>query len=53
LDAEAHVESLVDVDVVREFAQGSPAQRRIVFRVLILELWLERTSASAPLVRSA
>jgi asparagine synthase (glutamine-hydrolysing) len=53
LDAEAHVESLVDVDVVREFAYGSPAQRRIVFRVLILELWLERTSASAPLARSA
>ena len=53
LDAEAHVESLVDIEVLREFVHGSPAQRRIVFRVLILELWLERTSASLPLARSA
>ena len=53
LNAEAHVESLVDIEVLREFVHGSPAQRRMVFRVLILELWLERTSASLPLARSA
>ena len=37
---------LVHLDTVRRYAVGSPGERRVAFRVLMLELWLQQNTGS-------
>jgi asparagine synthase (glutamine-hydrolysing) len=45
-DGSPKVGGLVDLDTVRRHATGSPEERRVAFRVLILELWLQQNAVS-------
>ena len=50
----AKVRDIVDLDIVRRFAHGGPGERRVAFRVLMLELWLEQnTGVSQPYAGAA
>ena len=40
------VGDLVHLDTVRRYAVGSPGERRVAFRVLMLELWLQQNTGS-------
>ena len=53
-DSSAKVRDIVDLDTVRRFAHGGPGERRVAFRVLMLELWLEQnTGVSQPYAGAA
>ena len=48
IDRTPAVAEFVDMDSVTRFAEGTPDQRASVFRVLILELWLETYLPARP-----
>jgi asparagine synthase (glutamine-hydrolysing) len=52
LEGAPGIGELVELDAVRRYVVGTPAEKRVVFKLLILEIWLQRHAAPVELARS-